>query len=322
MYTDSPTDIWQQWQQQQQQWQQQWQPWGMQFPNSQPGLAAGACAQAPGLLPDQWLHLVALGLWSWNQHVFKPAQLLRNAGLYQPVSIGRPPPAGEFRGGEPVLSRSYREPQWLDQQPDNYSSVAVFDQYAEAYEEIAYPFTQTVFEEMLTLMQPYMGPNARILDPSAGPAREARLLAKMWPDAEVVAADLARGMVEVAWQKARSQGISNMAFFQSDVADPRAEFAGYFDAIHCSIAFHHYPDGRAAARAFRSVLAPGGKAFIADAGPDWFKLLSYGWSRLTDPGFVQHRNGQEFQQLFLEAGFADVYWIEALPGIGFTIAST
>ena len=30
----------------------------------------------------------------------------------------------------------------------------------------------------------------------------------------------------------------------------------------------------------------------------------------------------DFQAMFRQAGFADVYWVEALPGIGITVAST
>ena len=70
------------------------------------------------------------------------------------------------------------------------------------------------------------------------------------------------------------------------------------------------------------MLRPGGMAFVADPGPKWFNDMSYPWAKLADPGFVQHRTGIDFQALFRQAGFADVYWVEALPGIGITVAST
>jgi SAM-dependent methyltransferase len=112
-----------------------------------------------------------------------------------------------------------------------------------------------------------------------------------------------------------------MAFFQADVAKPPEEFEGYFDAIFCCLSFHHYPDGEAAVRAFRKVLAPGGKVFVADAGPRWFVELARPISELADPGFVRHRTGEEFLRMFTEAGFSSVSWVEALPGIGVTVAS-
>ena len=125
-----------------------------------------------------------------------------------------------------------------------------------------------------------------------------------------------------AWRNARQAGRSNMAFVQADVGDPPPLFEGYFDAISCCLAFHHYPDGAAAIRAFRRVLKPGGMAFVADPGPKWFNDMSRPWAKLADPGFVQHRTGTDFQMLFRQAGFAEVYWVEALPGIGITVAST
>lgn len=112
-----------------------------------------------------------------------------------------------------------------------------------------------------------------------------------------------------------------MAFFQADVAKPPEAFAGYFDAIFCCLSFHHYPDGLAAARAFKRVLAPGGRVFVADPGPAWFIELARTISVLADPGFVRHRTGEEFLGLFREAGFSSIAWAEVLPGIGVTIAS-
>ena len=69
------------------------------------------------------------------------------------------------------------------------------------------------------------------------------------------------------------------------------------------------------------MLAPGGKCFIADGGPPWFVEMARTLSKLTDPGFVQHRTGEEFTDLLLTAGFESVYWVEVLPGIGVTIGS-
>jgi SAM-dependent methyltransferase len=128
-------------------------------------------------------------------------------------------------------------------------------------------------------------------------------------------------MVNAAHGNAQAAGCRNMAFFQADVARPPAAFDGYFDAIACFLSFHHYPDGAAAAAAFRRVLAPHGVAFVADPGPRWFIELARTISVVADPGFIRHRTGEEFRALFVEAGFSSVYWVEALPGIGITIAS-
>jgi ubiquinone/menaquinone biosynthesis C-methylase UbiE len=208
----------------------------------------------------------------------------------------------------------------LADEPEGYDSVRVFDDVAGQYDAIVRPFSDPIVAETVALMRPFLSPRSRILDPSAGPGRAAIQLSHLVPEGEVVAADLSRCMVETAHRAARAAGRANMAFFQADVGQPPAAFEGYFDAVFCCLSFHHYPDGAAAARGLRRVLAPGGKLFVADAGPAWFIALARPISMLADPGFVQHRTGEQFQQLFTAAGFSSVYWIEALPGIGVTIA--
>ena len=146
----------------------------------------------------------------------------------------------------------------LQTTPGHYDSVVEFDHCSDDYEQAVKPFSQPVFDELLALLLPHLVPDARILDPSCGPGTEAIALARLVPEGEVVAADLSRGMVETSWRNARQAGLGNMAFVQADVGDPPAAFEGYFDAISCCLAFHHYPDGAAAIRAFRKVLKPGG----------------------------------------------------------------
>ena len=265
--------------------------------------------------------LLTLGLWSWAANVFRPAQLLKSAGLYRPQTLGVPPALRALSEAGPNLSRRHAAPVFLESDPEHYDSVVEFDRCAEEYELAVKPFSQPVFDELVALLLPHLTPSARILDPSAGPGAEAVALARLVPDGEVVAADLSRGMVETTFRNAQRAGRRNMAFFQCDVAAPPAAFEGYFDAVTCCLAFHHYPDGAAAVRAFRRVLRPGGMAFVADPGPQWFNDMSQGIAKLADPGFVQHRTGTEFQMLFREAGFAEVHWVEALPGIGITVAA-
>ena len=39
------------------------------------------------------------------------------------------------------------------------------------------------------------------------------------------------------------------------------------------------------------------------------------------PGWVAFRTGEEFQELFLEAGYSNFYWTEVLPGMGLSIGT-
>jgi SAM-dependent methyltransferase len=263
---------------------------------------------------------MALTLLSWRVHVFEPARVLRRLGLYAPATLGQAVVPGVPGGGGPHLSRRHAQPVLLAEEPAGYQDVREFDRLASLYEAVVRPFSEPIIDEVVALMQP-LNPRARVLDPSVGPGGSALRLSRLVPEGEVVAADLSRGMVETAWRAAQKAGCHNMAFFQADVAKPPEEFEGYFDAIFCCLSFHHYPDGEAAVRAFRKVLAPGGKVFVADAGPRWFVELARPISELADPGFVRHRTGEEFLRLFTEAGFSSVSWVEALPGIGVTVAS-
>jgi ubiquinone/menaquinone biosynthesis C-methylase UbiE len=276
---------------------------------------------APSLQRHLLNHSLAMALAGWNLHVFQPALALRRLGLHRPATLGTPPAPGAGPGGGAGLSARCDAPVLLAEEPEGYESVKEFDHVSDLYDAVVRPFSDPIVGETVALMQPFLGPGARVLDPSAGPGRAAITLSRLVPGGEVIAADLSRGMVETAHRAALAAGRRNMAFFQADVERPPAEFDAYFDAIFCCLSFHHYPDGAAAARSFRRVLAKGGKAFVADAGPAWFIELARPISKIADPGFVQHRTGEAFQKLFTEAGFSSVYWIEALPGIGITVAS-
>ena len=274
---------------------------------------------ATGLNP--WSPLWGAYIHMWGDLVMRPARLSRKYGLHQPNCIGKPPSFVRVRGGGPSLSKRFTAPVYFDHRPEGYSEVEAFDDMSSLYEDATYPIAEPVFTDVTTLMAPYLKSDARILDPSCGAGGEARRLSLLVPDGEVVAADFSKGMVEYAHRRAEEEKITNMAFFQADVANPPAEFEGYFDMIYCEFAFHHYPDGQAAMNALHKVLAPGGKLFIADPGPEWFKRMAHELAVLADPGFVTFRSGEDYQELCQKAGFSDFYWVESLPGFGITIAS-
>jgi ubiquinone/menaquinone biosynthesis C-methylase UbiE len=264
--------------------------------------------------------LLGTSLVLWSRLFFEPYRESRDGRFHKPFSLGKRPPAKRLPGGGPALSLKHKSPVYLDDTPDNYDTVEQFDYWSESYDFIR-PFVQPVLEETSRLMAPYLGPKARVLDPSCGPGDNAIAIAQTLPGGEVVAADLSRGMVERAFSSARALGRVNMAFFQADAADPPVLFDGYFDLVLCCLAFHHYTDPERTAAAFRRVLAPGGVLVIADGDPSWNEPLVTIFSKLADPGFVRHRRGQEFLTLLQKAGFSTVSWTRVLPGIGVTIAA-
>jgi ubiquinone/menaquinone biosynthesis C-methylase UbiE len=260
-------------------------------------------------------------LWWYAATVLRPAQRLKPLGLVPRNEIGSLPTRQPRAGGGPLFSKRHHQPVYMKQPPPGYDAVEAFDELSGGYEHYVEFFSRPIFEETVELMELYLGPDARILDCGCGPGTEALELAGRVPQGEVVAMDLAADMVAKAADSAQARGLANMAFFQSDVAQMPAAFAGRFDAIYCSLAFHHYPRPLESLQEMFRVLAPGGKVFIADAGPPWMKLVGSPLARWADPGWVAFRTGDEFQQLFQQAGFSQFYWTEVLPGIGLSIGS-
>jgi ubiquinone/menaquinone biosynthesis C-methylase UbiE len=261
-------------------------------------------------------------LWWYGLAVLRPAQLLKAAGLLPRNDLGQPPrPMARKGGGRRYSLRRPYTPTLLPDRPAGYESVEEFDSVSDMYANLSEPFTRPVFEETVRIMTPLIGSAARILDTSCGPGLQVCQLAELVPDGEVVGSDLSAAMVTRAAENARGRGLRNVAFFQADVGALPAHFKARFDVVFCSFAFHHYPDGKAAAREMRRVLRPGGKAFIIDAGPAWMKALASPISKLGDPGWVAFRTGEEFAELCREAGFGGFYWTEVLPGIGLSIAT-
>ena len=259
-------------------------------------------------------------MWYYAATVLYPSLPLKGAGLYRPRHVGERPPRPRNAGLGPHFSERYPFPVLLGERPAGYEMVDEFDRVAGEYETYVEPFSAPVIAEAIAVMRPYLTPSARIIDTSCGAGTESTRLAILVPDGEVVAADLAAVMVQTTFTRARSAGIGNMAFFQADVARMPPGFSGMFDATFNSLAFHHYPDPAAAARELHRVLRAGGYAFVVDAGPAWFKLMSSWLAAWADPGWISFYTEEEFEALFRNAGFAHFHWEELLPGLGLVIA--
>lgn len=260
-------------------------------------------------------------LWSYSMAILYPARILRSRGFYSHNSIGRYPTDLRRWGAGRYYSKRFHEPVFVDEDVVGAESVHDFDQNADLYEAFISPATRPVHDESLRLIQRFLPLRARILDLSCGPGTETVMLAAAVPEGEVVGVDLSPRMVAAAWENARHHGLSNVATFQADATRLPRDFAGRFDIVHCSYAFHHYSDPLLVLKQIRRVLKPTGKAFIIDNGPFWFNLIGTPVARFGDPGFVAFHTGEEFQRLFGEAGYSGFYWEEILPGVGLCIGS-
>lgn len=253
--------------------------------------------------------------------IFYPVRALKALGLYPKSEIGHYPVIGSFQGEGQFYCHRYHTPCYLEETPDEYYLVEDFDRLSSFYEKLLQPFTVPIFEESVELLRPFLVPDTRILDLSCGPGTELLQLAAMVPHGEVVGVDLSAGMISTAFENARHTGAHNTAFFQADVVNLPAHFEGHFDAVYCSLAFHHYPEPLNAVKEIYRVLNEKGKAFIIDPGAGWLNLISRPFVVWGDPGWVGFYAGESLQSFFDEAGFSEFYWTEILPGIGVSIGT-
>jgi len=259
-------------------------------------------------------------LWWYSASVLYPARLLKRRGVGlvgdpegdEPVALPRPGLGRRFSG-------QLDGPLLLDRPSEHLGLVEEFDELADFYEILVRPFSTPIFDEALAVIGRYFAPDSRVLDVGCGPGREARRVAGLVPDGEVVGVDLAAGMVEVADTRARERGLDNCAFVQADVGDLPPRFDGAFDVVYSSLAHHHYPSPFAAAAGVLRCLRPGGVYCVVDPGPAWFNTLSAPLGRFADPGWIGWKTPEEFRSLMQEAGFVRSCWVPLLPGFGVAI---
>ena len=119
------------------------------------------------------------------------------------------------------------------------------------------------------------GPGQRILDVSTGIGEPAVTLARLvGPDGSVVATDQSAGMLAVAGERIKSEGLSNIELVEVDTEAldlPENEF----DGAVCRWGLMFLPDLQSGLQAIRRSLKPGAKfAAAVWATPDRVPLLS------------------------------------------------
>ena len=107
-----------------------------------------------------------------------------------------------------------------------------------------------------------------VLDAGCGPAPMISLLSEKYPQKHYVGLDLTPAMIEQAEKK----HIPNATFVVGDCENfPFDENS--FDAIICSMSFHHYPNPQAFFDSVKRCLRPGGRLILRDVTTDNKVLL-------------------------------------------------
>ncbi|MFF3127307.1 class I SAM-dependent methyltransferase [Streptomyces sp. NPDC057908] len=109
-------------------------------------------------------------------------------------------------------------------------------------------------------------PVHRVLDIGSGPGVVTCLLARTFPDAEVVAVDQSPGILERVRSRAVAQGIGSRVVTQ--LRESPGEFGGpnSADLIWIRNGFHRIGDQEAALRSLAGCLRPGGLVAVAGSG--------------------------------------------------------
>lgn len=145
----------------------------------------------------------------------------------------------------------------------------------------------------------------RILDIGSGTGQFPEVLHNAFPDCQVWALDLVRGMLEGGSERwKRLSGRVHPVQADSE----RLPFAdGFFDVLTCANSFHHYPNQAAAIQEMRRVLKPGGTLMLLDGFRDglWGHFI-FDICVATVEGNVHHASGREIRQMMFDAGFASV----------------
>lgn len=102
-----------------------------------------------------------------------------------------------------------------------------------------------------------------LLDAGCGPAPMISLLSEKYPDKHYTGLDLTPAMIE----QAKKKNLPNTTFVVGDCEDfPFAEDS--FDAIICSMSFHHYPNPQGFFNSVQRCLRPGGRLILRDMTSD------------------------------------------------------
>jgi len=109
-----------------------------------------------------------------------------------------------------------------------------------------------------------------LLDAGCGPAPMISLLSEKYPDKHYTGLDLTPAMIEVA----KAKNLPNTKFVVGDCENFPFE-ADSFDAIICSMSFHHYPNPQDFFNSVQRCLRPGGRLILRDMTSDnpliiWF----------------------------------------------------
>jgi ubiquinone/menaquinone biosynthesis C-methylase UbiE len=179
---------------------------------------------------------------------------------------------------------------------------------------------------------PDRGQGLRLLDAGCGTGASTAALLRVAPQADIIAVDASRGMLEEAQAKSWP---ASVRFVHSPI-EALAEngVAGPFDGILAAYLIRNLSDPDTQLRAFRSLLRPGGTLAVHDYSVRdsraaiwvwhavcWGIIIPSGWRQTRDTTLYRHLwrsvltfdGVRQFRHRLRDAGFAAVH-SETMPG--------
>jgi len=129
--------------------------------------------------------------------------------------------------------------------------------------------------DILSYAEPAFFAGRRILDFGSGSGSSSMVLARMFPDAEIVGVELKPEFVELARHRARFYGVEGRVSFQlSSDANSLPSDIGTFDCVVLSAVYEHLLPGerQTTLPLAWSHLKPGGILFLAQTPYRWFPI--------------------------------------------------
>lgn len=142
------------------------------------------------------------------------------------------------------------------------------------------------------------------LDVGTGNGYVAFALAKQAPDIFVIGIDIVQKAIAANNQKAKSEQLHNLKFFDFNGANLPFDASKFFGIVS-RYAFHHFPSPEWSVREMARVLEVGGFCVIADPIPNTQDETDFinSYMALKDDGHVRFYRPSELESLFGRAGF-------------------
>lgn len=167
---------------------------------------------------------------------------------------------------------------------------------------------EAAYQTKLEITREYFRPDMKVLELGCGAGSTAILHAPYV--AHIHAVDISARMLDIAEEKARAQGVTNITFEQADVSGFNAP-DGTYDAVLTLSLLHLLEDRDAAIARIRRLLKPGG-VFVSSTvclgdGMSYFRFIAPIGRALGRWPLVRVFKAVELEESILAAGFKIVH---------------